>query len=106
MTRKRKRLEEELKKLIEKQEEVAARIRETQDQITEETNTEIHEMVHKANITPEQLAEILAAFKGGANPGNMSYTMADEEEKLWIDAIFLAHLGDSLVAKAHGYAKV
>ena len=38
-------------------------------------------MVHKANITPEQLAEILAAFKGGANPGNMSYTMADEEEK-------------------------
>ena len=35
MTRKRKRLEEELKKLIEKQEEVAARIRETQDQITE-----------------------------------------------------------------------
>ena len=81
MTRKRKRLEEELKKLLEKQEEVAARIRETQDQITEETNTEIHEMVHKANITPEQLAEILAAFKGGANPGNMSYTMADEEEK-------------------------
>ena len=79
MTRKRKRLEEELKKLIEKQEEVAARIRETQDQITEETNTEIHEMVHKANITPEQLAEILAAFKGSANPGNMSYTMADEE---------------------------
>lgn len=81
MSRKRKRLEEELKKLLEKQEEVAARIRETQDQITEETNTEIHEMVHKANITPEQLAEILAAFKGGANPGNMSYTMADEEEK-------------------------
>ena len=38
-------------------------------------------MVHKANITPEQLAEILAAFKGGANPGNMNYTMADEEEK-------------------------
>ena len=72
MTRKRKRLKEELKKLIEKQEEVAARIRETQDQITEETNTEIHEMVHKANITPEQLAEILTAFKGGANPGNMS----------------------------------
>ena len=81
MTRKRKRLEEELKKLIEKQEEVAARIRETQDQITEETNTEIHEMVHKANITPEQLADILAAFRDGANPGNMSKPMAEEEDR-------------------------
>ena len=81
MTKKRKRLEEELKKLLEKQEEVAARIREMQEQITEETNTEIHEMVHKANITPEQLADILAAFRDGANPGNMSKTMADEEDR-------------------------
>lgn len=81
MTKRRKRLEDELKKLFEKQEEIASRIRETQDQITEETNTEIHEMVHKVNITPEQLAEILAAFKGGANPGNMSETMTSEEDK-------------------------
>ena len=81
MTKKRKRLQEELKKLLEKQEEVAAKIRETQDQITEETNTEIHEMVHAAKISPEQLVEILAAFKSGAHPGNMSETMADEEDK-------------------------
>ena len=81
MTKKRKRLEEDLKKLLAKKAEVDEKIRETEDQITEETNTEIHEMVHKAKITPEQLAEILAAFKGSANPGNMSYTMADEEEK-------------------------
>ena len=81
MTKKRQRLEEELKKLFDKQEEVAQKIRETQDQIMEETNTEIHEMVHKAKISPEQLAEILVAFKGGANPGSMNKTMASEEEK-------------------------
>ena len=81
MTKKRKRLEEDLKKLLEKQDEIAAKIQETKDQIVEETNTEIHEMVHKAKITPEQLAEILAAVKSGAHPGNMNETMMKEESK-------------------------
>ena len=78
MTKKRKRLEDELKKLIAKKAEVEARIIETQDHITEETNTEIHEMVHAAHLTPEQLAEVLAAFKKGGIPGNMM--IMDEEE--------------------------
>lgn len=81
MTKRRKKLEEELKKLLAKQTEVEQRIKETQNQITEETNTEIHEMVHAAQLTPEQLAEILAAVKNGAHPGNLRETMADEEEK-------------------------
>ena len=81
MTKRRKKLEEELKKHFSKQAEIETKIRETQDQIVEETNTEIHEMVHAAKITPEQLAEILKAVKNGANPGNMSETMTDEEDK-------------------------
>lgn len=81
MTKRRKKLEDELKKLFSKQEEIETKIRETQDQIMEETNTEIHEMAHAAKITPEQLAEILKAVKNGANPGNMSETTTDEEDK-------------------------
>ena len=65
MTKKRKRLEDELKKLIAKKAEVEARITETQDQIQEETNIEIHEMVHAAHLTPEQLADVLAVFRKG-----------------------------------------
>ena len=65
MTKKRKRLEDELKKLIAKKEEVEARIIETQDLITEATNTEIQEMVQAAQLTPEQLADALAAYRKG-----------------------------------------
>ena len=61
MTKKRKRLEDELKKLIAKKAEVEARITETQEQIQEETNIEIHGMVHAAPLTPEQLADVLVA---------------------------------------------
>ena len=78
MTKKRKRLEDELKKLLAKKEEVEARIIETQDQITEATNTEIQEMVHAAKLTPEQLAEVLAAFRKG---GISSIKMIAEEEE-------------------------
>ena len=83
MTKKRKRLEDDLKKLLAKKAEIDEKIRETEEQITEETNTEIHEMVHAANLTPEQLAKVLAALKGGAVPGNMNTeTEADENHAL------------------------
>jgi hypothetical protein len=45
----------------------------------EETNTEIHEIVHKANVTPEQLAEILKTLGKNEVPGNFSLTGAKEE---------------------------
>ncbi len=80
MTKKRKRLEEDLKKLLAKKAEVDEKIRETEEQITEETNTEIHEMVHAANLTPEQLAEVLAALKNGAVPGIMNLQAETNEE--------------------------
>ena len=80
MTKKRKRLEEDLKKLLAKKAEVDEKIRETEEQITEDTNTEIHEMVHAANLTPEQLAEVLAALKNGAVPGIMNLQAETNEE--------------------------
>ena len=81
MTKRRKHLEEALEKLLSRQEEIAAKIRETQEQIVEETNTEIHEIVHAANLTPEQLAEVLQLYKKGTIPGNIEEIMTGEEEK-------------------------
>ena len=69
----------ELKKLIAKKAEVEARITETQEQIQEETNIEIHEMVHAAHLTPEQLADVLAAFKKGSIPVNAMDMITEEE---------------------------
>ena len=65
MTKKRKRLEDELKKLIAKK--------------AEETNIEIHEMVHAAHLTPEQLADVLAAFRKGSIPVNAMDMITEEE---------------------------
>ena len=81
MTKRRKHLEEALKKLLSRQEEIAAKIQETQEQIVEETNAEIHEIVHAANLTPEQLAEFLQLYKNGTVPGNIENIMTGEEEK-------------------------
>ena len=81
MTKRRKKMEEELNKLLLKQTEIEERIMELQEQITEETNTEIHEMVHAAKLTPEQLAAVLASLKHGVLPGNNTDSANDEEDK-------------------------
>lgn len=79
MTKKRKKLEAALEKLKEQRAEIESKIKETEDLIVEETNTEIHEIVHKANVTPEQLAEILKTLGKNEVPGNFSLTGAKEE---------------------------
>ncbi|MDD6685195.1 MAG: DUF4315 family protein [Lachnospiraceae bacterium] len=79
MTKKRKKLEAALEKLKEQRAEIESKIKETEDLIVEETNTEIHEIVHKANVTPEQLAEILKTLGKNTVPGNFSLPGAKEE---------------------------
>lgn len=78
MTKKRKKLEAALGRLKEQRAEIEVKIKETEDIIMEETNTEIHEIVHKANVTPEQLAEILKALEKNAVPGNFPMAAARE----------------------------
>lgn len=41
------------------------RVKELEERYQEEEKTVIHEMVHAANLTPEQLAEILALAARG-----------------------------------------
>lgn len=83
MTKKRKKLEAALEKMRKRKAALEARIGEMEDLITEEKNTEIQDMIHKANVTPEQLAEILKALEGHALQGSFPVTeegedMADE----------------------------
>lgn len=80
MTKKRKRLEEELAKLNTKKAEIEEKIQETEAQITEEENTEIQGIVRAANLTPEQLAEFLKTLKATV-PGKDPEEMIGEESK-------------------------
>ena len=106
MTKKRKRLEDELKKLIAKKAEVEARITETQDQIQEETNIEIHEMVHAAHLTPEQLADVLAAFRKGSIPVNMhSADCCDDRSRSVHRSGFCLHRRGCGLCGACGYSR-
>lgn len=54
----------------EKAEEIALKI-------TEEEKTAIHDMMTSANLTPEQLGQLLAQLKRGSGPGEeaMGYEM-------------------------------
>ena len=58
-----------------------AKMKEWDRKYQEEENSEIHEMVHAANLTPEQLAEIIRlAGAGNLNPENLQH-MNEMEEK-------------------------
>lgn len=50
---------QELEKARKKRTEWEAKVKDLERRYREEENTEIHDMVHAANITPEQLAELI-----------------------------------------------
>ena len=49
----------DLEKARKKRTEWDAKVKDLERRYREEENTEIHEMVHAANLTPEQLAELI-----------------------------------------------
>ena len=70
----------DLKKAIQKRDEWDARAKELEKKYRETENTMIHDMVHAANITPEQLAELIKkASVSVPNPTN-EFNGNDEEE--------------------------
>ena len=58
------RLRDELEKARKKRDDWDARVKDLEKRYKEAENTCIHDMVHAANLTPEQLAELIrrAAF--------------------------------------------
>ena len=56
------------KRALKKAEEWAAKAKELERRYKEEENTEIHTLVHEAQLNPDQLAEVLKALKAGVFP--------------------------------------
>lgn len=70
----------DLKKALQKRDEWDARAKELEKKYRETENAMIHDMVHAANITPEQLAELIKkASVSVPNPKN-EFNGNDEEK--------------------------
>lgn len=74
------RLGADLEKAHKKRAEWDARVKDLERRYREEENSEIHEMVHAANLTPDQLAELLRMFAEDAAPKPAVINTTSEEE--------------------------
>ena len=84
MATKLERLREALDKARVTYAEWGRRVKDLEERYSEEENSVIHTMVHAANLTPEQLAQIIAmATRGnvGAYPEGMVSENEDYEEE-------------------------
>ncbi len=63
------RLRVELTKARRKRDEWEAKVKDLERRYKEAENTCIHEMVHAASLSPEQLAELIRAASAGMIPG-------------------------------------
>lgn len=70
----------DLAKARAKRDEWDARTKELERKYKEVENTEIHEMVHAANLNPEQLAELLRMFASDIVPKPDTINSMNEEE--------------------------
>ncbi len=70
----------ELKKAQTKRAEWDAKVKELERKYREVENSEIHEMVHAANLTPDQLSELLQLFADNAAPKPETIKSINEEE--------------------------
>ncbi len=57
---KKERIAAEMEKLNQKRKELTDRLAELEKRYKEEETLELHDMIRKAKVTPEELAEILA----------------------------------------------
>lgn len=79
MSVKLERIAAEREKARRKRDEWETRVKELDQKYQEQENTEIHDMVHAANLTPEKLAAVLAAVQHGL-PEMAKLADSQEEE--------------------------
>lgn len=80
MSVKLERLAQELDKARRRAAEWEARVRDLEQRYQEAENTEIHQMVHAANLTPEQLGQLLRqAANMLPNPNRMPKEDGEDE---------------------------
>ena len=70
----------ELAKARKKKAEWDNKVKDLERRYREEENSEIHEMVHAANLTPDQLSELLRMFAEDASPKPEMMNSVYEEE--------------------------
>ena len=71
----------ELAKARRKKAEWETRVKELERRYQQEENTEIHEMVHAANLTPDQLSQLLKRFAEQPLPNpDWMESLTDKEE--------------------------
>ena len=71
----------ELAKARRKKAEWETRVKELERRYQQEENTEIHEMVHAANLTPDQLSQLLKRFAEQPLPDpDCMESLTDKEE--------------------------
>ena len=80
MGAKLERLGAELAKARKKKAEWDSRVKDLERRYREEENSEIHEMVHAANLTPDQLSELLKIFAEDSAPKPETIQSVTEEE--------------------------
>ncbi len=70
----------DLEKARKKRTEWDAKVKELECRYREEENSEIHDMVHAANLTPEQLSQLLRTFASDTVPKAETIKAINEEE--------------------------
>ena len=79
MSEKLEKLVREIEKAKEKRAGLDKKIRELEDRYREQENTEIHDIVREANLSPEMLAELIARSQDTL-PQTRSNRLEDYEE--------------------------
>ena len=72
----------DLEKARRKRAEWDAKVKDLERRYREEENSEIHELVHAANLTPDQLSELLSMFAGDMVPKPEIINSMNEQEEM------------------------
>ena len=72
----------DLEKARRKRAEWDAKVKDMERRYREEENSEIHELVHAANLTPDQLSELLRMFAADMVPKPETINSMNEQEEM------------------------
>ena len=82
MGAKLERIGSDLEKARRKRAEWDAKVKDLERRYREEENSEIHELVHAANLTPDQLSELLRMFAADMVPKPETINSMNEQEEM------------------------
>ena len=72
----------DLEKARRKRAEWDAKVKDLERRYREEESSEIHELVHAANLTPDQLSELLRMFAADMAPKPETINSMNEQEEM------------------------